>query len=62
VYVPPGWSSLYAPLDNALHQGVGLLLLTPAIYGLVIYLGLLALLARRTANRRVTLSREKTSW
>ena len=48
VCIPPGWTNFYPDLYEGLHRGLGLLLLTPAIYGLLIYLGLLAVLARRS--------------
>jgi hypothetical protein len=57
VCIPPGWTQAQPAIYDALHRGIGLLLLTPAIYGLVIYLGLLALLAyRSTAKGRVVRS------
>jgi hypothetical protein len=46
---PPAWSNGLPALYQALHVGWGVLLLTPALYGLCIYLGLLVLLARRGA-------------
>src|SRR5262249_40819662 len=51
ICIPPGWTNANAALYDALHRGAGLVLLTPAIYGLAIYLGLLALLVRRSAAR-----------
>lgn len=51
VCIPPGWSKAVGSLYNAVHTGWGLLLLTPAIYGLAIYLGLLVFTVRqRTAQ------------
>jgi hypothetical protein len=44
---PPAWTDWQPLLYNTLHQGWGILLLTPAIYGLLIYMWLLARLARR---------------
>jgi hypothetical protein len=43
---PPAWTDWNPWLYNTLHVRFGLLLLTPAIYGLVIYVGLLAYLVR----------------
>jgi len=54
ICIPPGWTDVHPALYDALHRGAGLLLLTPAIYGLTIYLGLLALLIRRSAARANT--------
>jgi hypothetical protein len=48
-WFPPGWTDVHPAVYDALHRGVGLLVLTPAIYGLAIYLGLLLWLARRSA-------------
>lgn len=45
--VPAGWSSALPALYNRMHTGWGVLLLTPSFYGLLIYLVLLAILARR---------------
>lgn len=43
---PPAWTDWQPQLYNALHTGWGLLLLTPALYGLLICFVLLARLAR----------------
>jgi Glycosyltransferase family 87 len=51
ICIPPGWTNAYPAVYDTLHRGAGLVLLTPAIYGLTIYLGLLALLVRRSAAR-----------
>jgi hypothetical protein len=44
---PPAWTDWHPTLYNNLHVGFGLLVLTPALYGLVLWLGLLARLARQ---------------
>ena len=44
---PPAWTDWQPWLYNRLHIGFGLLLLTPAFYGLLLCTGLLAWLARR---------------
>jgi len=45
--IPPGWSNIHPVMYNTVHVGWGLLLLTPSLYGLGIYFGLLTVLARR---------------
>lgn len=54
VCVAPGWSAASPMLDQLTHSGWGALLLTPALYGVVIYLGMLAWYARGpgTENHR----------
>lgn len=42
---PPAWTHWQPILYNSLHTGIGLLLLTPAIYGLVLWLWLFARMA-----------------
>lgn len=49
VAVPPGWTALWPALYQFAHTGWGLLLLTPALYGLLGYVALLAWLAGRPA-------------
>jgi hypothetical protein len=44
--IPPTWSDWQPALYNAVHIGWGLLVLTPSLYGLLIYTFLLAWLAR----------------
>jgi hypothetical protein len=44
--IPPTWSDWQPTLYNFVHTGWGLLLLTPSLYGLLIYTFLLAWLAR----------------
>lgn len=44
---PPAWTDWQPVLYSSLHVGWGILLLTPSIYGLLIYLWLLVRLARR---------------
>lgn len=44
---PPAWTDWQPTLYNTLHVGLGVLLLTPAFYGLALYLWLLARLLRR---------------
>jgi hypothetical protein len=46
---PPAWSDGMPTIYNAVHIGWGTLVLTPAFYGLVVYIGLLAWLLRRSA-------------
>jgi len=43
---PPTWSDAFPAVKNPVHIGWGLLVLTPAFYGLLIYLGLLVYLTR----------------
>jgi Glycosyltransferase family 87 len=50
VCVRPLWSEWSPALDTFVHVGWGLLLLAPPFYGLLIYLVLLAQLARRRRN------------
>jgi hypothetical protein len=45
---PPAWSDGLPAVYNAVHVGWGTLALTPAFYGLVIWVGLLAWLIRST--------------
>jgi hypothetical protein len=45
--VPPTWSDWQPALYNTVHTGWGLLVLTPSLYGLLLYTILLARLARR---------------
>jgi hypothetical protein len=48
---PPAWSDGLPTVYNAVHIGWGTLILTPAFYGLVVYIGLLAWLTmRETSN------------
>jgi hypothetical protein len=47
--IPPGWSSA-TPLYTFVHTGWGLLLLTPSLYGLCLYLWLMISLAQRVAT------------
>jgi alpha-1,2-mannosyltransferase len=47
IWVRPLWSTWWPRLDNFVHIGWGLILLTPPFYGLLIYLALLVILARR---------------
>jgi hypothetical protein len=54
ICIPPGWTQARPALYDALHRGPGLFLLTPAIYGLAIYLGLLAFLAHRSTAQATT--------
>jgi hypothetical protein len=42
VCIPPTWTDGIAPLHHSLHIGWGLLLLTPSLYGLLLYVWLLA--------------------
>lgn len=42
VCLPPGWTAVHPLLYQNLHQGWGLLLLTPSMYGLILYSGLLS--------------------
>jgi Glycosyltransferase family 87 len=44
--IPPTWSDWQPVLYNTIHTGWGLLMLTPSLYGLLIYTLLLAHLAR----------------
>jgi hypothetical protein len=44
---PPAWSNGLPAIYNAVHVGWGTLVLTPAFYGLLVYIGLLAWLIRR---------------
>jgi hypothetical protein len=46
VCIPPTWSDWQPALYNTVHTGWGLLVLTPSLYGLLIYTLLLAHLAR----------------
>ena len=46
VCIPPTWSDWQPTLYNSVHTGWGLLVLTPSLYGLLIYTILLARLAR----------------
>lgn len=47
VCVPPGWTIMHPALYQFTHAGWGLLLLTPSLYGLLLYFGLLVLISRR---------------
>jgi hypothetical protein len=48
---PPAWSDGMPAIYNAVHVGWGTLVLTPAFYGLAIYIGLLAwLIMRKTSE------------
>src|SRR5262249_41356869 len=47
---PPAWSDGLPAVYNAVHVGWGTLVLTPAFYGLVIYIGLLAWLTQHIAS------------
>jgi hypothetical protein len=44
---PPAWSNGLPAIYNAVHVGWGTLVLTPAFYGLLVYIGLLVWLIRR---------------
>jgi hypothetical protein len=46
---PPAWTDWQPMLYNSLHTGLGLLLLTPALYGVVLLLWLLARVALQPA-------------
>jgi hypothetical protein len=46
ICIPPTWSDWQPALYNTVHTGWGLLVLTPSLYGLLIYTILLAHLAR----------------
>lgn len=48
VCIPPGWSNIHPVLYQTTHVGWGVLLLTPAFYGVLLLAGLLAVLVRRT--------------
>jgi hypothetical protein len=48
--LPPAWSDSLPAVYGAVHVGWGILVLTPAFYGLLIYFGLLAYLAPRPAS------------
>jgi hypothetical protein len=48
VWVPPSWSKVWPWLYVVVHKEWGVLLLTPAFYGLLIFFGLLVVLLRRT--------------
>ncbi len=52
VCIPPGWTRVSPTLYQRLHIGWGTLALTPAFYGLCIYIGMLALLTWRERNGR----------
>jgi hypothetical protein len=54
VCVPPTWSRATPWLYNAAHTGWGVLVLTPAFYGLLIYFGLLVWLARQGPRATVS--------
>lgn len=45
--IPPGWSNFHPMLYTTLHTKWGLLLLSPACYGLCMAMGFLAILAKR---------------
>lgn len=47
-YVPPYWDNSHPALYRAVHTGWGLFITTPALYGLLIYFGLLVWLNRRS--------------
>jgi hypothetical protein len=48
---PPAWSDSLPAVYNAVHVGWGTLVLTPAFYGLAVYVGLLAwLIVRKTSE------------
>jgi hypothetical protein len=51
IFIPPGWTNTIPWLYSALHTHWGILLLTPSVYGLLIYLALLVKLARDSAPR-----------
>jgi hypothetical protein len=46
ICIPAGWSA-GTPLYNVVHTGWGILLLSPALYGVVVLFGLLVVLARQ---------------
>jgi hypothetical protein len=48
---PPAWTDWQPALYNGLHIGLGVLLLAPAFYGLVLYLWLLARQLRRPSEK-----------
>ncbi|NJN68354.1 MAG: DUF2029 domain-containing protein [Chloroflexaceae bacterium] len=52
IWVPPGWTSAHPWLYASLHTGWGLLALTPSFYGVLIFMGLLAVLAQGGASPR----------
>jgi hypothetical protein len=60
VCVRPLWSEWSPTLDNFVHIGWGLLLLSPPLYGLLIYLALLTLLVRRCHRATHTLRSDGT--
>lgn len=46
VYMPPGWSSVLPAVYQTVHRGWGTLILTPSLYGLIIFLMLAIALVR----------------
>jgi Glycosyltransferase family 87 len=49
---PPAWSDGFPAVYNAVHVGWGTLVLTPAFYGLLVYIGLLAWLIQQAGSER----------
>ena len=50
--IPPGWSKVHPALYQTLHMQWGVLLLTPALYGVLLYAGLLAMLVVRSVDTK----------
>jgi hypothetical protein len=48
IWIPPTWSDWNPALYQFVHVRWGVLFLTPSLYGLIIYFGLLVVLARRS--------------
>lgn len=64
LWLPPGWTDNLPWLYNALHIGWGQLLLTPALYGVLLYFGMLVvrLRARQTGQDTVWLHQQGTLY
>ncbi len=45
--IPPGWSKVHPILYKSMHTEWGLFLLTPSLYGLCLFMGILALCVKR---------------
>lgn len=54
VCIPPGWSNVHPVLYNSMHTEWGLLLLTPSLYGLCLYIGILACCVKQVRSLSVS--------
>lgn len=59
-FVPPDWSNHLPGIYNQVHIGWGLLLLTPSLYGLLLYTGLLAWVVQRRKNSTRSTATDQT--